>query len=139
MSFFERLKQNFPKDWTSRLILTSLLVLSMVGAFFGYRMIRRLVAGTTAFTLPGDPVTSSDGNTSEDDDSTITGDTTSGVTLPNPDPWDGTSRVNILMMGLDLREGETEADAPRSDTMILLSMDPLNNTASILAIPGICG
>ena len=34
MSFFERLKQNFPKDWISRLILTSLLVLSFAGAFW---------------------------------------------------------------------------------------------------------
>ena len=135
MSFFERLKQNFPKDWISRLILTSLLVLSFAGAFLGYRMIRRLVAGTTAFTLPGDPVTSSDGDPSENDGSTSTEESTSGVTLPNPDPWDGTSRVNLLMMGLDLREDETVADAPRSDTMILFSMDPLNNTASILAIP----
>ncbi len=52
MSFFKRLKENFPKGWASRLVLAGLLVLSLVGAFFGYRMIRRLVAGTTAFTLP---------------------------------------------------------------------------------------
>ena len=43
--------------------------------------------------------------------------------------------MNLLVMGLDLREDETVTDAPRSDTMILLSMDPLNNTVSILAIP----
>jgi LCP family protein required for cell wall assembly len=135
MSFFKRLSQNFPKDWISRLVLAGLLVLSLVGAFLGYRMVRRLVAGTTAFTLPGDPVTSSDGDTPGEDSSTSAEDTPSGATLPNPDPWDGTSRVNLLVMGLDLREGETETDAPRSDTMILLSMDPLNNTVSILAIP----
>ena len=54
MSFFKRFKENFPKDWTSRLILTGLLIVAFVGAFFGYRLVRRLVAGTTAFTLPGD-------------------------------------------------------------------------------------
>lgn len=135
MHFFNRLKQNFPKDWISRLVLTSLLVLSFVGAYFGFRMVRRLVAGTTVFTLPGDPVTNAAGDPAEGVDANAVEDESSGAALPNPDPWDGTSRVNLLVMGLDLREGETEADAPRSDTMILLSMDPLNNTASILAIP----
>ena len=135
MSFFKRFKENFPKDWTSRLILTGLLIVAFVGAFFGYRLVRRLVAGTTAFTLPGDPVTRSDDNLPEAGDPAAADDAASEASLPNPDPWDGTSRVNLLVMGLDLREDETVTDAPRSDTMILLSMDPLNNTVSILAIP----
>ena len=135
MSFFKRFKENFPKDWTSRLILTGLLIAAFVGAFFGYRLVRRLVAGTTAFTLPGDPVTRSDDNLPEAGDPDAADDAASEASLPNPDPWDGTSRVNLLVMGLDLREDETVTDAPRSDTMILLSMDPLNNTVSILAIP----
>ena len=135
MSFFKRFKENFPKDWTSRLILTGLLIVAFVGAFFGYRLVRRLVAGTTAFTLPGDPVTRSDDNLPEAGDPDAADDVASEASLPNPDPWDGTSRVNLLVMGLDLREDETVTDAPRSDTMILLSMDPLNSTVSILAIP----
>ncbi len=57
------------------------------------------------------------------------------INLPDPDPWDGTSRINILIMGLDLRDTEGDDAAPRSDTMILLTMDPLNNTAAAIAIP----
>ncbi len=38
-------------------------------------------------------------------------------------------------MGLDLRDTEGDDAAPRSDTMILLTMDPLNNTAAAIAIP----
>ncbi|MCU0489476.1 MAG: LCP family protein, partial [Anaerolineales bacterium] len=50
-------------------------------------------------------------------------------------PWDGAGRVTILLMGLDYRDWETQKDYPRSDTMILLSMDVGSRTAGILSIP----
>jgi polyisoprenyl-teichoic acid--peptidoglycan teichoic acid transferase len=116
-----------------------MLILALMGAVFGYRLTRRLVAGTTAFTLPGDPVIASEESdrTEEiDEGENVQAEPTEiTVELPDPDPWDGTSRVNLLVMGLDLRDLEGEDAAPRSDTMILLSMDPLNNTASGIAIP----
>jgi len=134
MSFGESFKKNFPKDWPTRIILSVLLIGALVGAFFAYRLVGRLVAGTTAFTLPGDPVTS---NPTEDPETGGEAQPTSGpeFNLPDPDPWDGASRINILLMGLDLRDEDQEEGAPRSDTMILLTMDPLNNTAAAVAIP----
>jgi LCP family protein required for cell wall assembly len=42
--------------------------------------------------------------------------------------------VNILVMGLDYRDWAA-GDIPHSDTMILLTMDPLNKTAAIVSIP----
>lgn len=50
-------------------------------------------------------------------------------------PWDGAGRVTILLMGLDYRDWETQKDYPRSDTMILLTMDVSTKTAGILSIP----
>ena len=49
--------------------------------------------------------------------------------------WDGGSRINILFVGL--RGGEpTEADCPFcTDTLILLTVDPITKTAGILSIP----
>ena len=44
---------------------------------------------------------------------------------PAPDPWDGASRVTMLVMGLDYRDWESGEGPPRTDTMILLSVDPL--------------
>ena len=119
------------------MILGLMLVLALVGAFFGFRLTRRLVAGTTAFTLPGDPVVATEEREAEDEESEIASEETAvpEIELPDPDPWDGTSRVNLLVMGLDLRDVEGQDKAPRSDTMILLSMDPLNNTAAAIAIP----
>ena len=50
-----------------------------------------------------------------------------------PEPWDGASRVTILFLGLDARDLDT--DAPRSDTMILFTIDPMSKTAGMLSIP----
>jgi hypothetical protein len=41
-----------------------------------------------------------------------------------PPAWDGASRINILLIGLDYRDWEEGRGAPRSDTMILLTVDP---------------
>ncbi|MFU8771178.1 MAG: LCP family protein [Anaerolineales bacterium] len=54
---------------------------------------------------------------------------------PEPQPWDGASRVSILFLGTDYRDYEEGQNAPRSDTMILFSVDPLTRTAGMLSIP----
>lgn len=53
-------------------------------------------------------------------------------TLPS---WDGSSRVTLLFIGLDQRDWEVGAGAPRSDTMILFTIDPVSKTAGMLSIP----
>lgn len=53
---------------------------------------------------------------------------------PPPVPWDGNSRINVLVMGLDSREEDND-DIPRTDTMILFSLDPESRTAGMLSIP----
>jgi len=60
------------------------------------------------------------------------------VTSPDsdiPPAWDGASRINILFIGLDARDWEAGEGAPRSDTMILFTIDPLTKTAGMLSIP----
>jgi LCP family protein required for cell wall assembly len=52
-----------------------------------------------------------------------------------PQPWDGASRVTVLVMGLDYRDWEAGDGPPRTDTMILLTIDPLTKTAGILNVP----
>lgn len=54
---------------------------------------------------------------------------------PPPEPWDGGSRVTILVMGLDYRDWESGEGPPRTDTMILLTIDPLSLTAGMLNVP----
>lgn len=50
------------------------------------------------------------------------------------EPWDGESRFTVLVMGLDRRPGETGL-AYRTDTMLVVSLDPETNSIGILSIP----
>ncbi len=57
------------------------------------------------------------------------------VIEPSLNPWDGAGRVTILMLGLDYRDWASDEGPSRSDTMILLTLDPLTNTAGMMSIP----
>jgi LCP family protein required for cell wall assembly len=61
------------------------------------------------------------------------------VAGPPAKAWDGTSRVTVLVMGLDYsdwrKQTEGWSDASRTDSMILLTVDPLSKTAGMLSIP----
>lgn len=60
--------------------------------------------------------------------------------LPTPtlgleiQPWNGNERFTILLMGLDKRPNEN-GTAFRTDSMILVSIDPLTNSVGMLSIP----
>jgi LCP family protein required for cell wall assembly len=49
-------------------------------------------------------------------------------------PWNGVSRFTVLVMGLDRRPGESGL-AFRTDTMVLVSVDPVTRSMGILSIP----
>lgn len=49
-------------------------------------------------------------------------------------PWNGSSRFTVLVVGLDRRPGETGLSY-RTDTMMLVSIDPQDHTMGILSIP----
>jgi LCP family protein required for cell wall assembly len=57
------------------------------------------------------------------------------ITMPTLTPWDGASRVTVLLLGLDYRDWQAGEKYSRSDTMILLTLDPLTKSAGILSIP----
>jgi LCP family protein required for cell wall assembly len=52
-----------------------------------------------------------------------------------PVPWNGSERVTILVMGLDYRDWVAGSGAPRSDTMMLITLDPITMKAGMLSIP----
>lgn len=51
------------------------------------------------------------------------------VQLPD---WDAKDRINILLLGVDRREAE---EVPRSDTIIIVTIDPLTKDVGMLSIP----
>ena len=52
-----------------------------------------------------------------------------------PQPWSGKGRVTVLLMGLDYRDWERRTGPARSDTMMLVTLDPITNQAGMLSIP----
>ena len=50
------------------------------------------------------------------------------------EPWDGKERFNVLVMGMDRRPGEA-GGGYRTDTMILISLDPVNQRVGMMNIP----
>ncbi|MGB7338810.1 MAG: LCP family protein [Phototrophicaceae bacterium] len=49
--------------------------------------------------------------------------------------WDGQSRFNILVLGMDRRPGARDNLNARTDAMMIVSFDPQNNRLGILDIP----
>ena len=49
--------------------------------------------------------------------------------------WDDPRRITILLMGVDLRTAVDEIPSPNTDSMILVTVDPLSQRAAVLSLP----
>lgn len=54
---------------------------------------------------------------------------------PTAQPWNEDSRVTVLLLGMDHRDWMLDQGPPRTDTMILLTLDPVSRSAGVLSIP----
>lgn len=122
------------RRWLPAFILV-LLLAAMFTAYLVFSSVRQAVAAWDGGRLgslvlrPGPTPTQIPWETSIPDPA---GDT---QLLPTPDPWNGASPVTILILGLDYRDWQAQEGPPRSDTMILLTVDPVSKTAGMLSIP----
>ena len=131
MTHSSRRKQKM--DTTSRVLLISFAVIGLLLAFFAGRFVYNTVKGWTITSLPGAPVGAlgTDPITGEIPELNI-----QSNTGPEAKSWDGKSRVNILFLGIDATDQrELMEPGPRmSDTMILVTIDPLTQTLGALSI-----
>jgi len=126
-----------PKSKLQRLGLLVVLLVLILATFLGFRRIAyNLANGKSSFLPSFNPV--ADQNISVNEAIPM-GDTTFFETDSVPvgllAPWDGSGRVTVLVMGLDYRDWSAGEGPARTDTMMLLTLDPLNNTAGMLSIP----
>jgi len=50
--------------------------------------------------------------------------------------WKGTDRINVLLLGTDQRDSERTAGVPtRTDTMIVVSIDPVGKGVAMISLP----
>jgi LCP family protein required for cell wall assembly len=126
-----------PKSKEQRFGLLITLAVLAIFVFAGFcGLANRLASGKGSFL----PFANLSPSTEIGDSSQLLGiDTEFIESVPIPGgvltPWDGTGRVTILVMGLDYRDWSAGEGPSRTDTMMLLTLDPLNNTAGILSIP----
>ena len=63
------------------------------------------------------------------------GETPPAAAFATPVAWSGAERVTILLMGLDYRDWASGRGFPRTDSMMLISIDPITRKAAMLSIP----
>jgi LCP family protein required for cell wall assembly len=124
-------------------------VVALIVTIVGFFAVRNLVACWTLTPLPGiEPsdcgtvtaggLTAPTMNEQGTPVAPVVEDLPPAITIPDsnlPPAWDGASRITVLLIGLDYRDWTAGEGAPRSDSMILLTIDPLSKTAGILSIP----
>jgi polyisoprenyl-teichoic acid--peptidoglycan teichoic acid transferase len=123
-------------DRVTAIILTVFAVLAVATAIIAFMLVKNVVAGWVMPDVPGAPV---DINADPNAITIPSGDQASQP-LQSPDgmaakAWDGSRRVTALLMGLDFRDWEAGEPASRTDSMMLLTYDPVSNTAGMLSIP----
>ncbi|MEK7807484.1 MAG: LCP family protein [Chloroflexota bacterium] len=123
---------------TSRYKRTSLGAVIALGGFF---LLATIIAAYLIFSTVRDFVAT--WNAPANGNIVIKGGTVVGGSTVNPKAtispitakaWNGTDRVTILLLGIDQRAGETDT-AYRSDSMMLVTLDPVGRTVGVLSIP----
>jgi len=119
-------------DTTTRVLVIIFVVLGVILAFVGGRFVFNLVKGASG-KLPG-----VSGNNNGGDNAAISapGIPLQSVKGPAGASWDGKSRINILLLALDVsprRQSEGQG-SPLSDTMILVTIDPATRTVGAMSI-----
>lgn len=110
------------------------VIIAIITAIVGFKVVGDLVRSWTMTPLDGISINSPKTTQVNAKGTPIPVDVPLQSNGPTPQPWDGTSRVSVLVMGLDFRDWQS-GDVPRTDTMILITMDPLTKTAGMLSIP----
>ncbi len=120
-----------------------LMVMGLVLGVLLFIFLSGFVSCWRVTSLPGIPLPTCPGGSAAAPIPTNPGDTpvaettTPTISAPQvqlPPPWDGASRVTILVIGL--RGSTDNQGCPLcTDTMILLTIDPVSKTAAMLSIP----
>jgi len=120
-------------------LLIAFLIAALITAYFTFIAVRDFVLSWEMTSLPGIALNPSKPTSTPNAAGVVIPDAQTPLQAPDtgpvPEPWDGASRVSLLLMGLDYRDWAAGEGAPRTDTMILLTIDPLARTAGILSIP----
>ena len=110
-------------------------IAALLIAYLTYSFVRDFVATWQMTNLPGVNILEATPTPGSADETPAPDAAMPQVGAPTPLPWDGSSRITLLVMGLDYRDWQAGTGPPRTDTMILFTIDPVKHTIGILTIP----
>lgn len=127
-------RQPLLPGWLSALLSIAFVFSAIAVLFFAYFTVQHLASAPAGATTEG----GLGGGLAPADSGLAPVTVIEGATAtPTPQPvmaaWEGTDRVNILLLGIDRRPGE--AFISRTDSMMVISINPATESASILSIP----
>lgn len=127
--------KNSVADWAWVVIAGTMFAVVLVVSFGALVYVQAMQAGVVAIPtaeleLPTPVVVHNDYSGVELGETLVMQDGTSVELVP----WDGQSRFTMVLVGLDRRPGETGL-AYRTDTMLIVSIDPATNSIGILSLP----
>lgn len=114
-----------PEGWGTYALLGAFVLVVVGVAYLVFTGVRNLVSGAP-LGASGAEISAADGDAPAQS-------VAAGAEVDEDDPMWSEGRVTVLLMGIDERESET---GPwRTDTMILLTMEPATRTAGMISIP----
>jgi LCP family protein required for cell wall assembly len=128
-------------DWLLRILGGAFLIAAVVAAVLVFQVVRAEVRKVTIVDVAGRPIFDTAPEGSGDENGDTQGNSVApqppvvNVSPSGPPKWDGASRVNVLVMGLDFSDWRAGEGPPRTDTMIVLTFDPGTETAAMLSVP----
>ena len=112
------------------------LIFAVLTALVSYTQLRAFFLQYNVTSLPGLALVNSPTVVLNEQGTPISTPVPGVSTGPVPRPWDGASRVTVLVMGLDYGDWSADRSGPsHTDTMILLTLDPISMTAGMMNIP----
>ncbi len=122
--------------WGLGLLLAIVLIFLVISSVWLFRFVFGLADDLEALNPEfGDVAQVEEPGDQADGESDEAGQAESSSLISNPLPqkWSGRERVNMLLLGIDQR---CEEEGPtRTDTMMVLTIDPIGSTAAVLSLP----
>ena len=130
-------KRQVLPSWFAGVLVVGFLIATLLTAYLAFLVVRDAVAGLRN--------NANDPTISEEDNANITPEDISKLINidaplqdedgPAPKGWDGQSRVNVLLIGVDHRSWLVDQGPPLADTLILATYDPQSQSIAMLSIP----
>jgi len=124
--------------WSLLLLVAAGVLVLILSSVWLFRTVRGFAAATDGIGAPQFDSTTGEVVSGQSGPIVLQGTPAGDVAGVDPDTipdWTGTQRVNILLLGVDLRCDEEEGAPTHSDTIIVATIDPLSQSAALLSLP----